>query len=83
LDFSACVGRWFLLEFTMLVARLSAFGALAYSATAAPTDPEWIAFKAKYQKKYLSDDDEMQRYEYFKASKVRVAGLNELNEKAG
>jgi C1A family cysteine protease len=46
-------------------------------------DPEWEAFKTKYNKKYTSDDDEQERYQLFKASKDRVAKLNALQGDAG
>jgi len=52
-------------------------------ALSAVSDPEWIAFKTKYQKHYASDADEANRYQTFLKSKARVAKLNHLNKKAG
>jgi C1A family cysteine protease len=46
---------------------------------AAPHDPAWDAFKAKYKKSYKDDDDESARYSLFKAAEARVAELNKLN----
>jgi len=42
-------------------------------------DPEWKAFKDKYQKSYTGDDDEKARHNLFLSSKDRVAKLNKLN----
>jgi len=53
--------------------------ALLAAAAAQHDDPEWQAFKKKYQKVYKDDADETSRYNLFKESKTRVAKLNELN----
>ena len=46
---------------------------------AAPHDPAWDAFKAKYKKSYKDADDEAARYSLFKSAEARVAELNKLN----
>jgi len=61
-----------------------AVGATVVAAVSAKIDDEkWDAFKAKYQKKYTSDADELARYKLFQVSQERVQRLNELNAKAG
>lgn len=48
-------------------------------ASTVPSDPEWEAFKKKYNKKYDSAADEEARYGLFKLSKLRISKLNALN----
>lgn len=51
---------------------------LAAAAIAIP-DPEWQAFKHKYQKSYASPAEEAARYRLFIETKARVDILNKLN----
>eukprot|EP00434_Breviolum_minutum_P043596 symbB.v1.2.038871.t1/scaffold6218.1/size19993/1 len=45
-------------------------------------DPDWQAFKNKFQKSYASQDEEAARYKLFIQTQARVELLNKLNGEA-
>jgi len=54
---------------------------LAVSAVAMATaDPQWEQYKLDFKKTYMSDDDESERYELFKATLQRIEAGNALGD---